>query len=241
MVRRELPGTIVPVILSFDGPYTVRLVDEAEARRLDSFLAGLHDRSTIVSGGRVERCVQIDFTPLGFHRLFGVPMDELVNQSLDLGELLGPAAAALSERLYAAANWGDRFALLDEVLMARMRRAAPVSTEVAWAWSRLERTSGRARIGDLTGQLAWSRKRLVSAFRTEIGLPPKTVARLFRFDHARDLLAAGDPAISVAEAAGYSDQAHMIRDFVDLSGVTPAGINDELDGPGEQIFNPGRD
>jgi AraC-like DNA-binding protein len=235
-VRREVPGAIVPVIIAFDAPYRVSGAEGAAPTGFDSFLAGMTSRPVLVEAGTVERCIQIDFTPPGMRRLLGVPMELVANQALELGEVLGPVARELAERLFEAGvgggdsgggdsgGWGARFRLVDELLLARLRATEPVAAEVEWAWRQLVRSEGRARVTALTSELGWSRKRLGAAFRSEIGLPPKTVARVLRFDHARRRLGAGERAVSVAAAAGYADQAHMVREFGELAGMTPARL-----------------
>jgi len=59
-----------------------------------------------------------------------------------------------------------------------------------------------------------------------ISPPPKTLARVLRF---RKALAEFNPQTiidfsQVAAESGYSDQAHMIRDFKDFSGLTPVEL-----------------
>src|SRR5438034_1187566 len=76
--------------------------------------------------------------------------------------------------------------LIDGALAPRLADAHP-SREVAWAWRRLRATHGRVPVGTLAAELGWSRKRIVARFRDEIGLPPKAVARLVRFERAREL------------------------------------------------------
>ncbi|MEV4112185.1 hypothetical protein [Nonomuraea sp. NPDC049695] len=50
------------------------------------------------------------------------------------------------------------------------------------------------RVDGLADEVGWSRKRLWSRFRSQLGITPKRAARLVRFDHAAHLLAAGHAA-----------------------------------------------
>jgi transcriptional regulator GlxA family with amidase domain len=95
-----------------------------------------------------------------------------------------------------------------------------------WAWRRLVSTHGRVPIGELTGELGWSRKRIVAAFREQVGLPPKTVARLLRFDHARALAEAGSVRglADLAIEAGYYDQSHLSHEARRITGMTPTRL-----------------
>lgn len=83
---------------------------------------------------------------------------------------------------------------------------------------------GRVRVDSLASELGWSRKRLWSRFRSQIGLTPKRAVRLVRFDHAAHLLAAGNAAARVAAASGYADQAHLHREVAAFTGMTPTAL-----------------
>jgi AraC-like DNA-binding protein len=161
--------------------------------------------------------MQVNLDPLAARALVGAPLHELANLTVPLDEILH--APFLVERLAGARDWDSRFALLDETLAPRLADARP-SREVAWAWQRLRQTQGRIAIGELAAELGWSRKRIVARFRDEIGLPPKAVARLLRFEHAREL--AGTMSWGeLAFECGFSDQSHLIGEFRRVTGRTP--------------------
>ena len=68
--------------------------------------------------------------------------------------------------------------------------------------------------------MGWSDRHLAREFRREIGLTPKAAARVIRFDRARRLLPRHSGAVVAAEC-GYADQAHLIREFVAFTGLSP--------------------
>jgi transcriptional regulator GlxA family with amidase domain len=70
----------------------------------------------------------------------------------------------------------------------------------------------------------------VSRFREQLGPPPKTVARLVRFQRAVGSLARtrGYRLAEIAQACGYYDQAHLSRDFRELAGVSPSAFESSL-------------
>jgi AraC-like DNA-binding protein len=211
MRRREGPGRDVVVILSFGNEW---LIDD---ERRGSFVGGLRCSQVTTEHAGWSCGMHIGLVPWAAYALFGLPMHELTETTVPFDELL---PAKLVERIAESATWSDRFALLDAVFARRLADAPAASPGVVWAWERLRSTHGQARIGSLAAELGWSRKRLVARFREQVGLPPKAVARLFRFERARDL--AGTMSWGeLAFACGFADQPHLISEFRAFTDRTP--------------------
>jgi len=225
---RELPCTYVPLIIDLDEGWSVADARRPErpAERMGSFVAGLTDGPVLVEHGGSARCLQVDLAPLAARRLLRLPMSELANRSVALEDVLGRPAGELVERVAGAPSWAEGFALVDEALTARLAEAPPVDPGVSWSLERLAATGGGAAIGDLARELGWSHRRLISRFRDAIGLPPKLVARIVRFERLGRILAA-EAGVEMARAAaecGFFDQAHLAREVRDLAGVTPTEL-----------------
>lgn len=168
-----------------------------------AFVAGPSDECGVVSMHGEIDCVELKLTPLGAYRLFGMPVSALANQVVDLTELADLRPGRLDDGLLRLADAGPE-----------------PSGEVAWVWRRLHAAHGNVPIGALAAEVGWSRRHLVDRFRTQVGLTPKTVARLLRFEELLRRLPTGHLA-EVADACGYYDQAHMNRDFREFAGTTP--------------------
>jgi AraC-like DNA-binding protein len=225
---RELPVTVVPVILDLGEGWHIgdpRRPD-VEAEHLGSFVAGLTDGPVLVRHEGWARCLQVDLEPLAARRLLGMPMTELTNRSVPLEDVLGAGARRLLERLAGASGWEARFSLVDDALVRRLAAAAPLGAEVGWALARLEATAGGEPIGRLSRELGWSPRRLIRRFRDELGLPPKLVARILRFERLHALVRT-ETAVDwarTAAACGYFDQAHLAREVRDLADLTPSQL-----------------
>ncbi len=215
--RLEVPFAGIPMILSL-GPSLV--VDGVRHR---SFVAGLDDTLTITEYAGDQHGIQVNLTPLGARRLLGLPMVQLARQVIALEALLGATAAHLVERMQERPSWEARFTLLDAVLLTRLRNASPVAPELEHAWARLRASDGAISIEALAGEVGWSRRHLAARFRDGVGLPPKAVARVMRFERVTRTLRArgGDALADIAYDCGYADQAHLNRDFRGFAGTTP--------------------
>ncbi len=213
--RREGPGADVVVIISFGEEW---LIDD---ERLTSFAAGLHEVQVTTEHAGQAYGMQVNLAPPAAYMLFGLPLDELAHREVPLEDVL--REPSLEERLSDELNWSARFELLDAVLTRRLADAQAPTAGVVWAWERLCETHGRVPVGKLAEELGWSRRRLVERFREQIGLPPKSVARLLRFEHARELAERSDrPSwAEIAFECGYYDQSHLIHDFRAVTGRTP--------------------
>lgn len=225
--RRELPSGEVALIVAL-GPQW-RLIDPAtgvSAGTLRTFVAGLDDRYSLVESEIPGAAIQVDFTPIGARQLLQLPMHLVSKRTVELADLLGRQADRLIEQLAEAPDWHSRFVTLDNFLLSRIRRYRGSTREIDWAWRQLDLSRGSVRVQKISEQLGWTRKRLVKAFRDEIGLPPKVLARVLRFRRAlTDFNAQTIVDFSqLAAECGYSDQAHMIRDFKDFSGLTPVEL-----------------
>ncbi|MGW1771359.1 helix-turn-helix domain-containing protein [Streptomyces sp. NPDC002104] len=191
--------------------------------RIGSAVVGMEDRPAWCAhpGGRQE-VIRLEFTPLGAYRLLAVPMRELTNLVVGLDDVLGPGTAVLVERLAADRGWAARFDLLDAVLLARLERGPEPAPEVQHAWCLLSGSAGSLPIARLADEVGWSRSYLVRRFTEQVGLTPKTSARVLRFRHAAKLLARGPVDLAaLAATCGFYDQAHLTREFRALAGLTP--------------------
>jgi AraC-like DNA-binding protein len=229
--RRQVPDCFVPLIIDFLPSYKVApaTAPEAWTLRRFGFAAGMHDQFALTESQGLASGMQIDFTPIGAHLIFGRPMSEMTNLVVGLDDVLGADGVRLVDRLVDARDWETRFDLLEDFVLRRLQSARDVrapSPGVSWAWGQLRRANGQVEIGRLARELGCSRKHLVAQFHEQIGAAPKTIARILRFQHAVRLFhgATGTNPVSgadVALACGYFDQAHFIKDFRQLAGITP--------------------
>jgi AraC-like DNA-binding protein len=223
--RMQVPHPDVVLIIGL-GP-RMRVVDprrpaDATIERL-AFAAGVHDAYVFTESMAPTRGLQVNLTPIGAHLLFGVPMDALANRVVELDDLFGADALRLIDRLCEARTWSQRFDILDEAILGRVLSARAPNPLVVRAAHVLRASRGAASIARLARDLECSQRHLIATFRDHVGVTPKTYARIVRFDHAVKRLRQADGLrwAEIADASGYYDQAHLIRDFHEFAGQTP--------------------
>ncbi|MFH8884011.1 helix-turn-helix domain-containing protein [Streptomyces californicus] len=202
------------------------IVQDSEGGRAHgSSVAGLAPGALRLGGrtaGAVE-CLQIRLPPPLAVAVLGATAD-LGGAVVPLEDVWGRDAERTEDRLRAAGTWDERFAIAADALGRRLDARRSPDPEVAAAWELILAGRGRVSVDSLANEVGWSRKRLWSRFRAQLGLAPKHAARLVRFDHAARLLAAGHPAARVAGCTGYTDQPHLHREVKAFTGMTPTAV-----------------
>ncbi len=218
-----LPSSDVDLIISL-GPRieVLQMPNSAQApASFSALVAGLQQAPALLRNGTEVFGLHVFMTPLGAAAILGVPSCALSMQVTALSNLWPSCATPLVERLRSADSWLDRFAILDETFIARLD-PRPIRPDIEWAWRRLRSAHGAVSIGRLAGEVGFSRRHFSERFRHEIGVTPKAAARVFRFERACRIIQDKRWSLAlVAAACGYSDQAHMSREWQALAGSSP--------------------
>ncbi len=155
----------------------------------------------------------------GAAAVFGVPAVELRDRAVPLEALWPRVGGELLARLAE----GDA-RLLDCIGERIPQPAGALASLAEHAASRIFTRAGGEPVAELARELGVCPRTLERAFRTHVGLSPKRLARVARLRAAHRKLLAHVPGAQVALEAGYSDQSHMVREFVALAGAPPQAI-----------------
>lgn len=230
--QRQVPTPCVVLIVELGPPLRVTLGDDARTtvRHRGGFAAGIGDVFSITRHGGRQRGVQVDLTPTGARRLFGVPASEIAGRVVALSDLLPAELEVLSEQLEATSDWALRLDLVEALLTRRILDARLDTARVDHALRRIEAASGNLDVGSLSRELGCSRKHLIELFRDQVGVPPKLLARLVRFERLMREVRRGSGLrwAELAMEAGYCDQAHLARDVRRFAGITPTQARAEI-------------
>ncbi|MBX3215712.1 MAG: AraC family transcriptional regulator [Labilithrix sp.] len=160
----------------------------------------------------------------------GVTASAMAGRIVALEDLWGDAAARrLRDRLATAREPTEAAKLLKRALTERCALGTERHAQTQLALAAADRL-GSANVDVVAAELGVSPRHLRRIFRETVGLSPKAFAKLTRF-HRALRLARGDSRwswASIAAAAGYYDQAHLIADFHALAQATPRALLREL-------------
>jgi hypothetical protein len=193
-----------------------------------------------VSGPRREPVVErlppgstvvgVRFRPGVPEAVFGATARELVDVEVNLDQAWGRSAATVAERIALAATPEDAAYVLEQDLVARCAVAPEPDELVAETVDRLQPWR-RGGVGEIASDLFISSRQLRRRCVAALGFGPKTLHRILRFQGflaLRQAFHGHEVGLGwLAAAAGYFDQAHLTRECVALTGLTPVAFLEE--------------
>ena len=196
---------------------------ETVCRTHGAVLGGPHAKATVIDT-REQRCLAtVDFKLGGAAPFFDLPLAEARDQLVGLEQLWGHGGGVLRERLLEAQTPRRKLQILEAVLLEQLVRPRMPDPAIALAASALDRGFS---VSHLASRLGLLPKTFVRCFREHVGLSPKRFSRVRRLQ--RMVRSVRDPGSAdwaeVAAEYGYTDQAHLIHDFRDLTGITPTAF-----------------
>ncbi|HTU66330.1 MAG TPA: AraC family transcriptional regulator [Steroidobacteraceae bacterium] len=191
---------------------------------VDVWYSGLHQGPIDTEAPHGSALLGVAFTSRGSFPWLGEDMAGLSDRITPLADAVGDGALALREQLLNTPSLAARFRVVESWLLSCLKPRNAIHPAVRWAADRIAMTGGRLPIEDLAARTGFTRRHLGTMFKRQVGLSPKSLARVHRFRGALALLDRADgrvPWMELAEACGFYDQSHLINEFRRFTGFTP--------------------
>ena len=218
-------GTLELVVNLREDEIGIYRTDMAERQRhAGAVVSGAYRRFFVADTRAHASIVGVHFKPGGAGAVLGLPPGELADRHVDLACLWGRAAIELREQLCAAETPAERFAALEAILRSRLPARSDGHGAVPLALAQLARPGTTVRDVAAGVHLSW--RRLIEVFTAEVGMTPKRLQRVLRFQQA-SRIARQSPApdwARVAQLCGYFDQSHLIHDMRAFTGLSPGQL-----------------
>ena len=224
--ERVLPNGKFQLVLSLaEGPLRAPGSPTEEWGQLaPSLVLGIRSHYSVIHTAVLQSAMGVVFWPGGARVFFDSPADAFYNESVPLDLLWGSQASELRDRLRAASTAAKKFRVLEIALLARLKQGCELHPAVRYALGEFTRAPHIRSVLEVTKEAGLSRRRLAQLFREQVGLTPKLFCRLHRFRGVLRQIGLGAPVnwADVALAGGYCDQSHLVHEFHDFSGTSPA-------------------
>ncbi|MCG5218340.1 DUF6597 domain-containing transcriptional factor [Streptosporangium soli] len=207
-------------------PYEQRIVSHPSVNM--TITQDFHQIAGVIKGGfsytmrGSGRVLGTRFRPGGFRPFLGGPVSQLTDRFVEIGEMYGTAGATLVERVLAEPDARAAIALTETFLLGLAPDRDPLAEEVAALVALAEGDVSVTRVDELAARAGLSVRSLQRLFRDYVGIGPKWVIRRFRLHEAAERIHHGLDLATLAAELGYTDQAHLTRDFTAAVGMPPA-------------------
>jgi AraC-like DNA-binding protein len=198
--------------------------ERSQQRRFSgAVLSGTYEKTFVVDAMQHEAMLGVHFKPGGALRFLKIEASELLNAHANLGDLWGLTGRQLREVLCEARTPAERFQIIQNTLLNRLRipRKEHAAVKAALNLFSLNRTCASVR--DVAREVGLCERRFRNIFAAQVGLTPKMFCRILRFQRAGTLAVQTEQVdwAQIAETCGYFDQSHLINDFQHFSGFSP--------------------
>jgi AraC-like DNA-binding protein len=207
-------------------PYEQRIVSHPTVNM--TITHDFHQIAGVIKGGfsytmrGSGRALGTRFRPGGFRPFLGGPVSQLTGRFVEIAEMYGPAGVTLVEQVLAEPDARAAVALVDKFFLSLDPDPDPLAEEVAALVAMLESDVSVTRVDQLAARSGRSVRSLQRLFRDYVGIGPKWVIRRFRLHEAAERVYQGLDLATLAAELGYTDQAHLTRDFTAAVGMPPA-------------------
>lgn len=226
-LERVLPTGAVELVVNLHEDL-IRSYDSADPERYQtlsgSVVAGARSEFMIIDTECQQSVMGVNFKPGGAFPFLGLPADELHNTDRAFDDVWGSSSLRLRERLLEGRTPEEKFRLLEEALLARLKGARSTHPAVAYALRQLDTVPHLRSLAEVTEGTGLSQRRFIELFRQQVGMPPKLYYRIRRFQESLRRIERGGGVewADLALCCGYYDQSHFIRDFRAFSGLNPS-------------------
>jgi len=161
--------------------------------------------------------------PDGFNRLLGLPAGELRDKVVSLADIFGDRVVSLQQGIADACTVSESIALVEDFFGRLVEgRSLAANPLVEASLQLIQKNNGLIAVGQLADGLGCHKRQLERQFMAAVGLSPKRYCNIVRAHTFLKHLPEGASLTGYAYDSGYYDQAHLIREFKQITGLTPS-------------------
>ena len=222
--ERILPDGCTEIVFHLADPFDQHLSDGTTERQPLALLVGQMRRHLLIQPTGSVRVLGIRFWPGGAYPFLTLPQNEIAGRVISLDSVWGAVARELHSRIADAATPADSVSQVEMILLARLNSFRRHDEGVLKAVALILGSGGSLPVERLAANMGVTLRRLDRAFNTRVGLSPKALCRIVRFQRVFKMLEQNESKRDWVQSAldcGYYDQSHFIKEFIAIAGKAP--------------------
>ena len=222
--ERILPDGCTEIVFHIGDPFDQHNSDGTTERQPLALLVGQMRGHLLIQPTGRAHVLGVRFWPGGAYPFLALPQNEIAGRVIALDSIWGAIARELHSRIADAATPADRVKQAEAVLLASLKNFRRHDDGVLKAIALILRSGGCVPVESLAETMGISLRKLDRTFNTRVGLPPKALCRIVRFQRVFKMLerqVRGPDWVQIALDCGYYDQSHFIKEFNAFAGKGP--------------------
>lgn len=226
LVEKIIPDGFTELIFNYRDVYQSQISGHWRLQT-PNLLAGQLRSYFYLQNTGTTGSVAIKLKPASLTQLYGLSMDQYVDQIVDLDGLAHPAFKALSEQISTtvALKHTQNSELIKELLDNYFMNLVPGATAnpLKQPLDLIFQSNGMLTVVEMAITAGISERQLERLFKKYIGLSPKYYARIIRFNYIFKVITSKKSSwAEVVYQSGYYDQSHFICNFKAFTGEDPS-------------------
>ena len=221
--QRIVPDGCMEMIFHYGDLFYQYLDNGTNVTQPRSFVFGQIIKPLEIAASGKTGVFAARFHPDGFIPFSTMEIKMMDNRAVSLEQLYGEQGKTLELDVLSAATTKKRIEKVEGFLVSKLRSPEGVDALAKSSVDLLLRSKGQVTIDSLAEQLQSSRRQLERKFVTTIGLSPKQLSKIIRFQSTLKMMEQKHftSLTALAHNGGYFDQAHFIKDFKEFTGLSP--------------------
>ena len=222
--ERILPDGCTEMVFNLADPFSQQDLDGRPERQPLTLLVGQMRRHLLIAPTGTVRLVGVRFWPGGAYPFLGLPQDEIADRVIALDLVWGAMAREIESKIRDTQITSTVVKVIEAALLARLSIFRRQDEAEVRAIALILRSGGCLPIEVIAEEMGVGFRKLDRRFNTRVGLPPKTLCRIIRFQRALKMIERENVRpdwVRIALECGYYDQPHFIKEFKAFAGTEP--------------------
>ena len=235
-----VPNGCIKLTVSYQNGILAAVNEKTFAsKEHDITLTGLIDVPVILNVDKdvPTETIGIEFSPQGAYRFFHFTLNDIQNQIYSLSDVLGNTGKGLIEQINNTTSLEQKINVLEQFLLAQLSLHRE-DLIFEYCIEKITASTGRITVKELEKKTGYSSRWLNIKFNDKIGISPKNLSSIIRFNHYYQAFIKGNTQ-SFSKNDFYElyyDQSHFIRDFKRFTGLPPTKLEKQVNNFAESYF-----
>ncbi len=222
-LEKVLPDACPELIIHYGDQFRIKTKTGNIKTQPKSFVFGPLTKYIEIGPRGESGIIAVRFYPGGLSAFSRVPVKSIANTYVSLTSFFGPAAATIEKEICGANTLAERKTLVEKLLLSMLKEQQFKPLLPSSLLENIISKQEPVRIETLSEKLHMGRRHLERRFNKEIGMTPKMLLKIVRFQNVFKIIQQKKvkSLTTITYEAGYFDQSHFYRDFKAFSGLRP--------------------